>query len=400
MLSVLFPFGIIAINNIGYTYFMSAFRFVSFITFVMFICIFAVKHKKIDLSRLKWFLVFLLCGSFLASLRSNEFVDFKNVQGIQFIKYGMYICLFLTIYNLVDSSNHMLRFTYLFIFSLFIVSVLSLIQYFTDIPLIYSPDPFYEKLSPSLRLYIGKDINPNNAANLYLFALPFTINGFIKCKEIWYKIVLLVLTVVFASALILMQSRSAILGLIIAQIFVVMTSEKKKILLFVSYFLLVIISYCLVSSLFEYLIPDRFSLEEFSSNANLRRIQQYWSTIKMMASNPFGVGQEYFQLIGRYGGLKVTAHNMFLESFINTGLLGIIGYFSAIMISIHSLWKTKISFENRDMNLLRSSLLAGLIGYVIHNMFHHSLWEYPLWMFLGITISFVKIARKNELEPA
>ena len=46
MLSVLFPFGIIAINNIGYTYFMSAFRFVSFITFVMFICIFAVKHKK------------------------------------------------------------------------------------------------------------------------------------------------------------------------------------------------------------------------------------------------------------------------------------------------------------------------------------------------------------------
>jgi len=397
MLAAIFPFAIIAINDIGYTYFMSAFRFVSLVTFIMFICIFSTKHSRLDLSRLRWFLLLLLCGSFLASLRSNEFVEFENVQGIQFIKYAMYACLFLLVYNLVNEIDNMLRFAYLFVFSLSIVSVLSLVQYFTDIPLIYSPDPFYEGLSPSLRLYIGKDINPNNAANLYLIALPFTINGFLKRRETYFRLLMLSLTVLFSCALILMQSRSAILGLIIAQLFVGMSGEKRRLMLFVSYLLLVVVFYYLISSLFEYLIPDRFSLEEFSSEANMRRVRQYWATLKMMLNYPFGVGQEFYRLIVRYGGVKASAHNMFLESYVNAGLVGFFGYISATMIAIYSLWKTRIIEVSAKAAYLRTSLLSGLIAYVIHNMFHHSLWEYALWMFMGITVALVKRIRDDGL---
>jgi len=396
MLAALFPFAIIALNDIGYIYFMSAFRLVSLITFVMFVCIFSVRHKSIDFSRLKWFLLLLICGALLASLRSNEFITSENIQGIQFVKYGMYVCLFLSIYNLIDETDYMLRFAYLFVFSLSIISVLSLIQYFSGISLVYAPDPFYEGLSPSMRLFIGKNINPNNAANLYLIALPFTINGFLKRDETRYKIIMLLLTALLTCALILMQSRSAILGLIIAQLFITLTGDKKRVMIFVSYFVLVVVFYYLASSLFEYLIPDRFSLEEFSSESNQRRLTQYWATLKLLLEHPFGVGLEYFRLIGKYGGFNFTAHNLFLESFVNTGFIGFIGYVSIILIPIVGLWKTRLPGNDSKLSYLRSSLLAGLLAYVIHNMFHYSLWEYPLWMFIGVSIAFVN-RMKNEV---
>ena len=84
MLSALFPFAIIAINNIGYVYFMSAFRLISLLTFIMFVCVFRIRHMPIDFSKLKWFLVLLLCGSLLASLRSNEFIECDKIQEVQF----------------------------------------------------------------------------------------------------------------------------------------------------------------------------------------------------------------------------------------------------------------------------------------------------------------------------
>lgn len=399
LLSAIFPFAIIAINDIGYIYFMSAFRFVSLVTFIVFICIFSTRNSRMDLSKIRWLLVLLLCGSFLASLRSNEFVEFENVQGIQLVKYAMYASLFLIVYNLVDEPDRMLRFSYLFVFSLSIVSALSLVQYFTDIPLIYAPDPFYEGLSPSLRLYIGKDINPNNAANLYLFALPFTINGFLRSKETRFKLMMLALTVLFSIALILMQSRSAILGLIIAQIFVGLTGEKRRVMLFVSYLLLILVFYFLISSLFEYLIPERFSFEEFSNEANMRRLRQYWATLKMMIGYPFGLGQEYYQLIERFGGVKASAHNMFLQCYVNAGVIGLVGYLAATVISIYALWKTRVNESDTKVAYLKASVLSGLLAYVIHNMFHHSLWEYALWMFMGISVALVKSIREcAEIE--
>ena len=393
----LYPLVFISIHDYGYTVAMNSFRIVALLTFVAWIVRTIFLRNHYDFSSLKWFLLLLAVGSLLATIRSNEFLEAEQLQGIKILKYGMYISIFLLIYNSIQRVEHIKWFIVFFVASIFLLSILSYIQYFTNVPIIYENDANYEGLSPSSRLFLGIGANPNVTANIFIFGIAFVLNAFIQARRPHIKMIMLLLVVCLAGTILLTQSRTAIFGLIAAQLFVQFTTRTR----FTKHLVMLIISgvafYIICDYMAGYLVSERFTAADIMGHGLEYRIKQAAATVRLAVDYPFGIGQEYYEIIGRYGGIaNASPHNMFLESYVMAGLLGFAGYALLVMVNIYTLWKTKIDEQDKSLSIIKASLLCGLIAYVIHNQFHHLLWEYPLWIFLGISMSVCKIADREK----
>lgn len=392
----LYPLVFIAINNVGNTVFMNCFRSVALITFIVWVTRTLMMGKRINVDGLMLLFVLLLSGSLLVSIRNNEFIIDLHVQRITLVKYVVYISLFLFVYNLIQRAEQVRWFVFLFLCSLTIFSILSCMQYFLKIPLVYEMDPIYEGTSIYGRLFLGIGSNPNLVASIYLFGIPFVLNSFIQIRGAHLKIIMLLLCILFSVTLLLTQTRSAIIGVIVAIVFTQLTNEKLNMKRLLTYMFLVIVFYLIYVNISGYLSEERFGLEEMMGRGYSLRLQHYGAVIKLVVDYPLGVGKEYYQLIGQYGGVIGSPHNMFLGMMVEVGFLGFIGYTGLLVFVLFSLWRIRTSNENSDVSVISSSLFCGLIAYIVHNQVHSLSREYLLWMFLAISMSVCRISRRER----
>lgn len=250
-----------------------------------------------------------------------------------------------------------------------------------------------------------------------LFTPPIFNKNFSKLDRKLYAVASLITLV----ALFLSMGRSIWLGAILSIVIILGFSLNKKIV-----FSILIISTIAISTFFFSLgkiqqssiqtSPLLFRISSvLSLEFNRDRIFMWKAGVRTIADNPIlGIGpnmgkemQPYYDQISKEEGhiffhpAKTGVHNIYLQTWVNFGLLGILGYlfwwFSIIFHIIRRLIKGAIYQSQSSTWLL--GLLAGFSGCmlagVFENNFRDAEVQVVIFTFMGLAIFLLKNGQKN-----
>lgn len=240
--------------------------------------------------------------------------------------------------------------------------------------------------------------DPNYFSLSAIMALPFAYFLIKKSDNIFIKIIIFLMILVYIIALTICMSRGALIGLLCMVIVTILLSDKKfKVLILMAML-------CLCMSFF---LPERFihrisgtkivTSEEATGDiaSTTRRWYLIMAGLKMVRSNPFfGVGLGNFKsesiryepVLGRPG----VAHNSYVELAAELGLPALILYLGIIYFSFRELLDLKR--KNMEYQLLFSCLIISLVGFIISSLFLTGYNTKLFWI-----IVFLTIALKNNL---
>jgi putative inorganic carbon (hco3(-)) transporter len=148
--------------------------------------------------------------------------------------------------------------------------------------------------------------------------------------------------------------------------------------------------------------------EEASIRGRLSELLVSW---QMFTEHPIlgvGVGNYplYYQSYSRKIGLDPRTenrepHNLFLEIASETGLVGLIVFFTILYFAyqgIRQSWLTFKQLKLEEYANLVAVLGIGMIGYFSAAMFIHGAYPRYLWLLIGLALSLPQIARNTVME--
>lgn len=161
------------------------------------------------------------------------------------------------------------------------------------------------------------------------------------------------------------------------------------------------------SSALQHRISSIFAYREDSSNSF--RFNVYSSTLKMAFDNwliGIGTGNKTFRLM--YGIYMITgydalsAYNIFLEIFTETGIFGLLSYIWMFVLSFIKSIKTVISSVCIETKIIVSVCIIGISGMMMHGMFD-TIWFRPqinviFWMLIAILAVVTHKGFKYEIK--
>lgn len=300
---------------------------------------------------------------------------------------GHYIIYFIFFYllqkNLVDKDKLFFIVESISISSLTlsIIGILSYFKLFQGVKLFYIPLYGGDYLiNLDLGNYLNKassfSMNPNNLG-AYLILSIFTIVGIRgnNLKNLDFLSLLLQ-----SICLILTKSRGSILSFLIGLTLLMFSNQSKKIKNILAIMTLLIIGIFLISENYFKLLESIFN---FSYSSNALRIRTWEISTEIIYNFPQGVGiLNYESIYPSY--LSSTekyiphAHNWYLHTFIESGILLSLLFFSFYFSSIFKFLK-KIKRENYG-------IVIGIISFSIFNLTDYVLTDTRISMLL--TLSF------------
>jgi O-antigen ligase len=336
--------------------------------------------KTKQATRMMWVILYL-CFVFFISMLANDITDY----GLW--KFAGFLCLSVVpvylIYNFYRNNNLLLK------------SLFQALLVFSIIPTIIVAIAIQEYGFIGLRwnlLKTGKDIiglsrGMGFGAIIYFVGF-FCWNGFFK------KSAGLVIVVMMFLGQILLQERAPLLGTVVAFIFVVVFILRSRVVSAskFSWLALLFLSLVLLIGLkFPYL-EHRFSVVNVLTDTRVDILEYTLTTIENM-NWLTGEGLGNFGYYNNTLGTRQFAHNIFLETFLETGLLGVSALVYTVLFSILQILK-KSNIEYNDLSS-RSIFIFFLInsqasGDVVTN--------YMLFVSLMILLV-VQITDKNDLVP-
>jgi O-antigen ligase len=142
----------------------------------------------------------------------------------------------------------------------------------------------------------------------------------------------------------------------------------------------------------------------FRDNNSLRgRTSENLAGLKMWADHPLlGVGPDNFEVhYPTYSAAigidqraeRRGAHNLYLESLAEIGLLGTIAFLGVIWLAVSGAWRARSRFDGRDA-LLGEGLAVALGAFLICALTLHSSYARYEWIFLGLGLAAGCLARR------
>ena len=228
-------------------------------------------------------------------------------------------------------------------------------------------------LSPN---YLAMYLSPILILSLYLYSI---------FKQRVYKITLLIIYFLFALVIYLTYSYGAWLGLLAALAFILFQRKNKKILLIFFLFVVLISIIQIPSDKFQGFLDLSYP----SLESRLVIWQSSWEILKdnfLIGIGP-GMFQKYYlayqDIFKPYPEWAVPQpHNVFLAFWLQTGLLGLIGFIWLLLIYfVHLLKKT-------DPKYVLGSVLIGLMIYIlVHGLVDTTYWKNDLAIIFFLIIA-------------
>jgi O-antigen ligase len=127
--------------------------------------------------------------------------------------------------------------------------------------------------------------------------------------------------------------------------------------------------------------------------------------LRMWADHPLvGVGPDNFEVhylkyaetIGTDSRAEQRgAHNLYLESLAETGLLGALAFFGVLWLALAGAWRARRRLRGHDA-LLAEGILVALGAYLICALTLHSAYARYQWIFLGLGLAAGRMARRRS----
>ena len=357
----------------------------SFLSFVLMISIdesFEFKHYKIN----SWIFAFIVVVGISACI---------SISLAESLKIAMLLIAFLLFYfiiiNVIKTKKDVQRLVYILIIVATFTAIYGIYQYmFGDV---YSQAWLDEEMFEdiSMRVYSTLD-NPNVYGEYLILMIPMII-GLLWTEKGWKrKSMLFISLCLCAIALILTFSRGCWLGIILAVAILAVIINKKFI--FLGIIMLFIMPFILPES-----IINRFmSIGDMGDSSTSYRVYIWMGTLAMLKDywlSGVGMGITSFNTIYpiySYNGIIAPhAHNLYLQVLVEYGIVGfgvmagvMFNYFKEIIISLKS-----------KKNILLSSMMAGMFGFLLQSMTDYTWYNYRVflmfWIIIAISVSLANI---------
>ena len=234
----------------------------------------------------------------------------------------------------------------------------------------------------------------------FLVALiPFTLVHMISERKGAKKFLGFILCIVLVSALILTDSLSAVVGVILAILLLLVIYGKNNIYLaFVVCSAFPVLYLTLPDDIMNRILSIKM-LQNVSVSGFFDDIRH---SFQLFMSKPFGIGMGKQVFENAFGANEAPARSLIVQVLIEHGIIGalILGAFFVMLVRFVFSYCVKAKNRYRKINCcagfcsIAGLLNAGLISYTMHDLRLFLL----IWIFVALIVSYVRIERAEE-EP-
>lgn len=256
--------------------------------------------------------------------------------------------------------------------------------------------------------------DPNFYAQILVFAIPLALERFWNERTWYLRSLALICLGIVGLALVLTFSRGGFLAMIAALGVLLLRRPPSLPTMLVGVLLLAVMIQFAPATYTDRLMTIADSipgLGDVRSEGSFRgRASESISALMMFADRPlFGVGVQnyavYYQEYSRQLGLDVrrterSAHSLYLQLAAEKGLFGLAVFGTMMGVLYVGMWRAEQRLRAADQSQLAdmiAALSAGLSGYLFAAIFLHLAYPRYLWMFVGIVVASIHVAR-NELK--
>ena len=349
-----------------------------YVLFIIWLSYFIIKKEKIANSKFYLPLLLIFLGATISTLFSSDIQISAGIWKAWFVAPMLF---FIVLINIIKTKKQIKNIILALTLSGFIVALIALFYWFNkDLTYDFRLQAFYN--SPN---YLAMFLSPILILSLYLYSL---------IRKNIFKILLIINYLLLIFIIYLTYSYGAWLGLIGSLIFLLFYLKLKF-----SYILLLFLIFALFVS-FQFPSQKFQGFLDFSYPSLKSRLviwQSSWEIIKTTPHNfLWGVGPGMFQKyyleeqvnFDPYPEWAVPQpHNIFLAFWLQTGLIGLIGF----------LWLIIILFKNYKLKLLNSILLCVVIYILIHGLIDTTYWKNDLSIIFWLIIALnYKVGRLSD----
>jgi len=312
--------------------------------------------------------------------------NFNAAAGIWKAYFIEPLLLFLVFINTIKSEKQINKVIWSLSLSAFIVSAIAILQYLTNFAIPTSYNLPNIKRATSIYDY-------PSAVGLYIAPILTLLMGYfiLKYKNISSKIKLILVSTItiLTLSLLFAKTEGAIIALLIATFFILMFTKWKWWTLFNA----------IGFGLFLLIIPQTkdyiITLLTFQDVSGDVRLTLWQGTLRLIKNHPiFGAGLAGFPYLyeqykeAKHVEISLYPHNIFLNFWVETGILGLIAF---IWIIINYF---KEGFKNLNYKLLTTNysliLIAVMICFLIYGLVDAPYFKNDLsclfWIWIGLLI--------------
>lgn len=390
---------------IPYKYWNNAYTMMAF---VLLLCLFLLssmhrKESRLDLKAIGVYPLLFFFAVFLSTVFS-----YAPGESSRFFIYhaSAALCVLVTV-SAVQCANDLIRLVTGSSLAMLVASIYGVIQRIQGVQVNTSYVDI--QLNPDMpgRVMSFFD-NPNTFAEVLILLLPLAAAMILSAKKLWSKVVFTGIFLVSTAALAMTYSRASWVGFACSLVVLVFLWKPKLMPLFV---LLCLAAIPVMPDTIWNRILTIGNPEDTSTASRLPLMQAAAEVVQQSPISGAGLGtsavQQYIRDMNLYHGRApyVHSHNFYLEIWVEVGILGVIGFVSAMLWNIKRCAHTVRKVLTRDCPArnITCAAAAALCGAMVCGLADY-LWNYPrvlciFWFVFAIALAGTKLCLK-EAENA
>lgn len=348
---------------------------------------FKLKYFKTNAWVLMFALVIGICAVTSISLEESRNIALLMIA---------FVLSYFVVINTIENEKQFKFILYIFSIAAVITAFYGLYQYmFGDL---YSQAWLDKEMFEDIKMRVYSTFeNPNVYGEYLILAIPIIAGLLWTEKGIFKKLFWLGSLGVTMLALALTFSRGCWLGIILAIGLLAIMIDRRFILLGIV--ALLFLPFVLPES-----IINRFlSIGNMGDSSTSYRVYIWMGTLAMLADYWFsgiGLGITSFNTIYpiySYNNISAPhSHNLYLQLVVEFGIVGLIIFLGML----YNFYKETIISICKKKNILTSSLIAGVSGFMLQSMFDHTWYNYRVVLIFWIIIAFglvsTKVSKSDE----
>ena len=348
---------------------------------------FKLKYFKTNAWVLMFALVIGICAVTSISLEESRNIALLMIA---------FVLSYFVVINTIENKKQFKFILYIFSIAAVITAFYGLYQYmFGDL---YSQAWLDKEMFEDIKMRVYSTFeNPNVYGEYLILAIPIIAGLLWTEKGIFKKLFWLGSLGVTMLALALTFSRGCWLGIILAIGLLAIMIDRRFILLGIV--ALLFLPFVLPES-----IINRFlSIGNMGDSSTSYRVYIWMGTLAMLADYWFsgiGLGITSFNTIYpiySYNDISAPhSHNLYLQLVVEFGIVGLIVFLGML----YNFYKETIISICKKKNILTSSLIAGVSGFMLQSMFDHTWYNYRVVLIFWIIIAFglvsTKVSKSDE----
>jgi len=354
-----------------------------------------IAERRFSLPITAWSIpLFIFLGALLLSLINTP--DVLHSLRAFITKYLKFVIVLFAVSEVFDTEQKIKNMVKIAVLSIIAICLDGFIQYFLKFDLLHLPPyPIFKNTRITASFPYPNDF----ASWILIFILPTLGIFFFYRSSLRLKIGIAVLLLMQGIALLLTETRGAFLGVAIGIIFLLMVMKKYKVIFTFLLAMAIVVAVFLVK-------PDLFPANMASTDGIKDRKVMWTNAFTIYKRHPIlGNGLNTFHTNymevreDEWKGKKGSyAHNCFLQMASEVGIVGLLAFLAFLSLFFKEntpSYSREKEVSHKFTKLLITSLLAGILAFLVNAFFDTSLYSLNLnalfWMSLAFTLSLKRL---------